>query len=133
MLDYVVENFTYYTDPDNTTHEHDNHSALPDWCRILLITYMVIAAILAIFGNGVIILVERKNRCKTSTDWLVCFMAANDLTYVVINVPINVSLQFRSTEALLCNIHMFVEKWTVYSSTLLLCTVALDRYWKTCR
>lgn len=110
---------------------------VPNWSRILLIIYMLITGVLAASGNGIIILVERKNKCKTSTDWLVSCMAANDLAFAIINIPIHVVLQLGSWKSLgsdgLCKVHAFVEKWTVYSSTLLLCTVALDRYWKTCR
>ena len=111
----------------------ENYTPLPAWCYWVLISLMVVVAILAIFGNGIIILVERKNRCKTSTDWLVCFMAANDLTYSIVNVPIKITKQFGITANFLCKTDVFFEKWTMYSSTLLLATVALDRYWKTCR
>ena len=121
----------------NSTNEIRIDSTVIDWCRIVLIIYMVLVAILAVSGNGIIILVGRKNRCKTSTDWLVCFMAANDLTFAIINIPVHISLQLGSWKFLgsdtLCKVHVFVERMTMYSSTLLLCIVALDRYWKTCR
>ena len=122
-----------YTDHANESTIRENYTPLPVWCPVVLISLMVVVAILAIFGNGIIILVERKNRCKTSTDWLVCFMAANDLTYSIVNVPIKITKQFGNTANFLCKTDVFFEKWTMYSSTLLLATVALDRYWKTCR
>ena len=133
MSNCLVGNVTSHTDHINKTLGCENYTPLPDWCPVVLTTLIVIAALLATFGNGIIILVERKNRCKMSTDWLVCFMAANDLTYSIINVPIKVLRQFGTTETFLCKIDFFIEKWTMYSSTLLLATVALDRYWKTCR
>ena len=130
MSHYLLENNT--ANANNTTVS-ENDIPLPAWCPVVLILLMVSAAVLAILGNGIIILVERKNKCKTSTDWLVCFMAANDLTYSFVNVPIKTFQQIGNMEIFLCKVDIFFEKWTMYSSTLLLATIALDRYVKTCR
>ena len=130
---HLVENISTV----NTTNEYVYDSAVLEWCRTALVIYMTLVAILAVSGNGIIILVERNNKCKTSTDWLVSFMSANDLIYAILNIPIHISLQlgswtFSGSDAL-CKGHKFVERVTMYSSALLLCIVALDRYWKTCR
>ena len=130
MSHYLLENNTAHA---NDTTVSENDVPLPAWCPVVLISLMVLAAVLAIFGNGIIILVERKNKCKTSTDWLVCFMAANDLTYSFVNVPIKIFQQIGNTSNFLCKVDIFFEKWTMYSSTLLLAIIALDRYLKTCR
>ena len=121
----------------NTTNETWCDNDVLEWYEITLVIYMVLTTLLAVSGNGIIILVERNNKCKTSTDWLVCFMAANDLIYAIVNIPVHISLQLEtwtfSGSDTLCKGHTFVERVTMYSSALLLCIVALDRYWKTCR
>ena len=132
MSNYPIGNYTDQVN-DSTICEKYILLHVPAWCHVLLISLMVRAATLAVFGNGVIIVVERKNRCKTSTDWLVCFMAANDLTFSLVSVPIKISKQYGNTGSFLCKTDVFFEKWTMYSSTLLLTTVALDIFWKTCR
>ena len=107
------------------------------WPEVVLIFYMITTAILAIGGNGIIILVEIRNLCKTSTDWLVTSMAANDILFALVNIPVHVMFHSGSWANIGsdagCAIHTFVEKVTVFSSTLLLCAVAVDRYLKTCR
>lgn len=121
----------------NSTSELFVDVTLPDWSRILFIIFLLITGILAVSGNGIILLVERKNKCKTSTDWLVSCMAANDLAFATVNIPVHVVLQLGNWKPLgsdgLCKVHVFVQRMTMYSSTLLLCIIALDRYWKTCR
>ena len=110
---------------------------VPRWAEIGLTVYMMTTALLSIFGNGLIVIVEVKNLCKTSTDWLVFCMAANDILFALVNIPIYVmfymgSWLYTGSDAG-CSIHVFIEKSTIFSSTLLLCTVAVDRYCKTCR
>ena len=139
MAKLKMRNFTHENDSISvdSTNIHSDDTVIPEWCQILLIIYMLATAVLAICGNGIIILVERKNRCKTSTDWLVACMAANDFVFALVSIPIHTLVHLGTWESLgsdgACKVHVYVEKVTTYSSTLLLCVVALDRYLKTCR
>ena len=134
-LNLSVANSSNVTDCDSLKLE--NEAVIPSWSEIGLIIFMILTAVLAISGNSIIILVEMKNLCKTSTDWLVMYMAANDILFAIVNIPIYVIFHSGywvniGTDTG-CMIHIFVEKVTVFSSTILLCTVAADRYIKTCR
>ena len=110
---------------------------IPYGYEIALIIYLLVTAILAICGNSIILLVEANNRCKTSTDWLIMFMAANDMLCALLNIPFYIIYHLGFWSVLgsdaSCKLHYYIEQTTMFSSTLLLCIVAVDRYFKTCR
>ena len=109
---------------------------IPRAYEIVLVVFLFISAILAIFGNGIILLVEIRNRCKTSSDWLILFMAANDISCALINIPFYIVYHLGYWRVIgsdvTCKLHYYVEQTTMFSSVLLLCIIAIDRYLKTC-
>ena len=117
--------------------ESDLVATVPRGYEIALATCLIIAAILAIFGNGIILLVESRNKCKTSCDWLILFIAANDIFCALINIPFYIVFHLGYWWAIgsdfTCKLHYYVEETTMFSSVLLLCIISIDRYFKTCR
>ena len=120
-----------------TAVDESKTSLVPRWCEIILIHFLFITAILAVSGNCIILMVEVKNRYKTSTDWLVSFMAVNDVLFAMYNIPIYITYHLGYWKTIAsnttCKIHYFIEEVTMFSSAILLGTVAIDRYFKTCK
>ena len=110
---------------------------IPKWCEVVMTVYLFITGFLAITGNFLILTVEVKNKLKTSTDWLISFMGANDILFAMYNIPVYIIFHLGSWKSLAsdvsCKLHYFVELTTMFSSAVLLGTVAVDRYFKTCR
>ena len=110
---------------------------VPKWSEIVLVIYMLMTAILAISGNCIILLVEINNHFKTSTDWLVCFMAANDILIASFCIPMyiinHMGYWAEIVSGVICKLHFYIEYVTTFASAMLLGTVAIDRYFKTCR
>ena len=131
-------------DLENSTVTYNNMTltlgeavAVPRWCELILCTFLLISAILAFGGNSLILLVETQNKFKTSTDWLVFFMSANDNLFAVFNIPIftiyHLGYWHVIANDITCKLHYFLKAVTMLSSTLLLTTVAIDRFFKTCK
>ena len=122
---------------NETIKELGTVGGVPRWSEMLLTVFLIMTAILGVSGNSLIVLVESKNLFKTSTDWLVAYMATTDIIFALINIPIYVLFHVGCWEYVGsdagCMIHLFIEKSTMLSSSLSLCTVAADRYLKTCR
>ena len=78
---------------NNLTLESGKTVTVPRWCELILCTFLLISAILAIGGNSLFLIVEIKNKFKTSIDWLVFFISANDFLFAVFNIPIYVIYQ----------------------------------------
>ena len=134
----TLRNFSFGSfDANITAEDSDDLITIPVWCEIIMIVYLYLTAILAVCGNCIILLVETKNRYKTSTDWLVTFMSCTDILFAVFPVPVYIVIQMGffadiASDAI-CKMFRFVEYFTTFSSALLLGTVAIDRYFKTCR
>ena len=60
----------------------------PLWSIYVYAVANIIVMILAVTGNGVILIVEQFNKQKTSTDWLVTFMSGYDIVLAGCNIPI---------------------------------------------
>lgn len=129
---YNISNGSYQTELEN-----GKIIVIPRSCQIILVVYLSITCVLAIFGNCLILMVEIKNRFKTSTDWLVCFMAVNDILLATFCIPMYVIMHMgywaEIASDVLCKFHFYINEVTMFSSALLLGTVAIDRYFKTCR
>lgn len=86
-------------------------------------------------GNVLVILVQLKNKTKSSTDYFVMTMAAFEFICSTVNVflqIIKIPLTTRLTTAF-CRLYIYTSYTTSTSSALLLATIAIDRYLKTCR
>ena len=122
---------------NNLTLESGETVTVPRWCELILCTFLLISAILALGGNSLILTVEIKNNFKTSTDWLVFFISANDFLFAVFNIPIYVIYHLgywtMIASDITCKVHYFLEAVTMLSSTLMLTIVAIDRFFKTCK
>ena len=133
----TLRNFSFGNFDANITEDLEETLIIPAWCEMIIIVYLYLTAILAICGNCIILLVETNNRYKTSTDWLVSFMASTDILFVIFPLPMYIVIQMGlfadiASDAI-CKLFRFVEYMTTFSSAMLLGTVAIDRYFKTCR
>ena len=108
---------------------------VPQSCRTIMIIFITIIFFTGLPGNVIVILVQTKIKRKTSTDWLVTFLAVLDVLSVTISIPINVILtkewwpQIGSTFG--CRFNYFVIHLTFAASTIIFAYIALDRLWRT--
>lgn len=128
---------------ENTTLV-ENHLRLPrlgivpQWVRTVELVYLTAIVVLGVPGNGLIILVQVKNKDKSSTDCLVLTMALFDFICSSFNAVICIIHNTRSiwkfiASTCLCKVFLFTSFATGVSSTLLVACVAIDRYVKTCK
>ena len=85
----------------NSTQPYSGIAQPSFWSTVVFIVAMVIIMVLAVLGNSVILVMELFNKQKTSTDWLVTFMSANDLV-LACNVPIYILLYSGKCKTHLC-------------------------------
>lgn len=117
--------------------DNDN-LGVPEWAKSLVILFMSIVTVFGVTGNGIVIIVQLKNRDKSSTDVLVSTMAAFELVcsgfngslILLMNLP---ALWREIASGVLCSINSYTLYATSISSTLLLTAIALDRFYRTCK
>lgn len=134
-----MENFTR---TENTSfnsleqlHFHD-FSNVPDWARTFVLVYLTAIMSVGVPGNALLILVQVKNKHKTSTDYLILTMAVYDFFSSLLTVPMNI---FRNTKsvwkyvasAFFCKLLGFATYQMTMASVFLLSATAIDRYIKT--
>ena len=112
-------------------------SHLPTWARDLQVVYLILIAVLGIPGNTCLILVLGKKENKSSTDYLILTMAVLETFCSGISSTLNMirSISWWETIAstTFCKILIFVSYQFGLTSILLLASIAVDRYVKTCR
>lgn len=108
------------------------------WAQIFEVSYLSTVAAIGTPGNTLILLVQKRNREKSSTDYLVTAMAFHELLCSSINAAIKLFMHtgriwqsFASDT--FCRIHYFTMFANTLSSTYLLGAIAVDRYIKTCK
>lgn len=111
---------------------------IPQWVRSLELVYLSTVMVFGIPGNGLIILVQLKNKSKSSTDCLVLTMAGFDFICASFNAVLQVIKNTRVVwrfiaSSFLCQLFIFLSFMTGGSTTLLMAGIAVDRYIKTCR
>ena len=110
---------------------------IPAWIHTFEFVYLIVIASFGIPGNTLIILVQSKNRVKSSTDFLVITMAIVELLCSSFNITLYVCYQVSSVWIVIANdfvccFHKFTIYLTSISSIFLLTAIAMDRYFQTC-
>lgn len=112
-------------------------SVIPLWAKCVEMSYLSLIAIIGTPGNILILIVQKSNRHKSSTDFLVITMAIYELICSSFNAPIkiiyNTSVWPHMASDTVCRIHAFLIYILTFSPTYLLGAIAVDRYVKTCR
>lgn len=111
---------------------------VPEWAKSLVIIFMSIVTVFGVLGNGIIIIVQLKNRDKSSTDVLISTMAVFELLCSGFNGILILLMNFPAVwreiaSGVLCSIHSYTLYVSSISSTLLLTVIALDRFYRTCK
>lgn len=135
--DTSFDNELYNTTLPPTGFQEESES-LPMWAQIFELSYLSVVAAIGTPGNILILLVQKRNREKSSTDYLVTAMACHELLCSSINAAIKLFMHtgriwqsFASDT--FCRIHYFIMFANTLSSTYLLGAIAVDRYIKTCK
>ena len=113
-------------------------SLVPEWSIVTLIIYIITAMVIGLSGNSLVLIVLRKVKQKTSTDWFVIFIAACDLIslsvsgtlYILFLVP---DIWTAISSEFVCKFHYYVIHCVFLESLLLITLMGIDRYIKTCR
>lgn len=111
---------------------------IPTWVNIFEIIYLSMIGLIGTPGNLLIILVQRANPERTSTDYLVVAMACHEMFCSSVNNAVKILMhtgRFWATVASdnLCRVHFFLMYTSTQSSSFLLASIAIDRCIKTCR
>lgn len=110
---------------------------LPKWAEIWELTYLIIIGLIGTPGNLLILLVQKRNRNKSSTDYLVVGMAFHELICSSINNAVKILMHIENVWAMvasdtLCGIHFCMVYTNLFASSYLLAAIAVDRCIKTC-
>lgn len=115
----------------------EGFTPLPLWVGYLEISYLTVIVLIGVPGNILILLVQRQNREKSSTDILIAAIAVFELVCSGCNAPLKILMNTRLWIFIMsdsiCRFHIFIVYTTTFASTYLLAAVAIDRYVKTCR
>ena len=118
---------------DNST----NDPGMPRWARNVEISYLIVIALIGIPGNIMILLVQKRNRGRNSTDVLIAAMAMYELVCSSLNVTIKIIMNTYFWRYIasnhVCCMQAVLVYLTTFSSTYLLAAIAVDRYVKTCK
>ena len=135
----VSENFT-----TEFTGNHMNYSIvkltslIPGWLTVTLIIYTIIAMLIGLPGNCLVLIVLRKVKRKTSTDWFVIFIAACDLISLSVSGPLNIlfltpEVWTAISSEFVCKFPHYIIHCVFLESLLLITCMGIDRYMKTCK
>lgn len=123
---------------DTTTNfETYNLTQLPYWVHNLQISYLGFVFILGTIGNGLLLTIQRKKDKKSSTDYFILAMAGLEILCSCISTTLNMLRSERvwiyTMSSALCKALVFVSYQINFSQVLLLASIAVDRYLKTCK
>ena len=133
----VSENFsTEVTDIDYSIVKLS--SLVPGWSTVTLIIYIIIAMLIGLPGNTLVLIVLRKVKRKTSTDWFVIFIAACDLISLSVSGPLYIlflvpDVWTAISSEFVCKFHYYIIHCVFLESLLLITCMGIDRYMKTCK
>ncbi|XP_060576057.1 D(2) dopamine receptor A-like [Ruditapes philippinarum] len=110
---------------------------IPEWARSLQLTYMLLIFVVGLLGNGVVVFIQKRQKDKSSTDYLVLAMALLDLFSSGFITPFYMAQNIRSVwnvvfSGVFCKMKYFLVYGTNISSTTLFAALAFDRYMRTC-
>ena len=133
-----MENQTITTSGIESTPTYLNVYDAPQWALDVEVIYLLIIILIGIPGNLLILMVQRKNKEKTTTDYYVVSMAVYELLCSSINTTMRISVNMDIMWKLIasegaCSFRQFSVLVTSMSSSFLLAAIALDRYMKTCK
>ena len=112
-------------------------SFIPNEVRMLRMVFVVVVSGLGVIGNTLVGAVMVNVRDKNSTDWLVLFMSITDLyASLVLGFTFFCRDELQCWERIsgnfACRFHFMSVTIAYVSSSMLLTTIAIDRYFKTC-
>lgn len=135
----ALGNKTYYGNITNNGEKNFSvydYGNLPEWVRIVEMIYLLVIMVLGVPGNGLLILVQSKNRNKSSTDYLVLTMAVLELLCSAFSTTLNICRNSVIIWRLvasdwLCKGYILITYQVSLASNYLLTALAIDRYIKT--
>lgn len=121
---------------NNSTSVYSNPLASEQWVKDVEVIYLFLIILVGIPGNVMILLVQRKNGQKTTTDYYVITMAAFELISSCLNTSLRIMVDTELLWNLIassfsCSFRQFFNFLTTMSSAFLLAAIAIDRYIKT--
>lgn len=121
-----------------TSDDFSDNLEVSRWAEVLNIIIMMTIVILGVSGNGIIIIVQIRNRERSSTDYYVGTMAVFELFCAGFNSLLIVFNNIASiwpviASQTLCCIRAYASFLASISSTFLLTALAIDRYVLTCK
>lgn len=131
------ENMSIAYDKEYSLYMYDT-SAVPQWAKWTVMTYLLFVMVFGVTGNGLLILVQTKNKNKTSTDYLIFAMAVVEFVTSSVYTSFNICRQVNTVwkklaSAVLCKLLTFLGYQLGMSSIFLITAIAVDRYIKTCK
>lgn len=114
------------------------YEEIKPWAQIVELVYLTMILILGVPGNLIVTIIQWRNPAKSSTDYLVFTLAAFELICAGFNVPFQI---FRNTilvwqlmySSLLCRTNTFSFAVIHIGSSLLLASIATDRFIRSCK
>lgn len=112
-------------------------SVMPSWVGYVEIFYLSLIMAIGIPGNTVIILVQKRNKDRSSTEYLIAAMAVYELVCSSLNAAVKILMNTRLWEYIasnaMCRFHVTLIYISTFTSSYLLAAIAVDRYVKTCK
>lgn len=110
-------------------------SRVPNWCRDVVVGYMLIVFVVGIPGNFLVLVVELNEKRKSVTDWFVLHLAIFDILSLVIMIPFNIIQMFglwsSFPSSFGCKFLYWITNALNVSSAILIAFVGLERLSKT--
>lgn len=136
-MDNVTDFFNNTTPLVHDDVHQISRNGLPKWAKIWELTYLIIIGLIGTPGNLLILLVQKRNRNKSSTDYLVVGMAFHELICSSINDAVKILMHIENVWAMiasdtLCGVHFCMVYTNLFASSYLLAAIAVDRCIKTC-
>lgn len=115
----------------------DSSVSLPLWVNYLDSSFLALICLIGIPGNSLILIIQRQNREKSSTDILIAGMAFYELICSSCNAMVRIGMNTKVWTHIgsdtVCGVHLFMIYTTTFASAYTLAAIAIDRYFKTCR
>jgi len=116
----------------NSTLTEDNtggyHTPMEAIVALLILVFMV-----SLFGNVIVVLIiTKKKRMQTFTNWLLLNLAVADLLVALICIPLEIPLEIKKYWMYgekFCTFFYPIQTATVYGSVFTLVGLSLSRYW----
>jgi len=131
----VMPNYTLMpTIKKNSTGSPSESHEKSQTLIITEVTVYCIVFIISSIGNAVVIMVvSRKRRMQTVTNWLIVNLAIADLAVTLICIPVEIPLILKRNVWLygkeFCRILYPLQTMTIYASVYTLVAMSLTRYW----